>query len=325
VLAGGDIPDLLECVDAGSLRVHAPAPLIFLCGGPYDATASTPKSLRDAFMRSAHKKPFDRHFPLLAEDLNAFFPRGQYKDILSFEADLAQISDLIILFSESFGSAAELGAFSMVPEIAPRLLVVIDDHYYGHNSFITLGPIRSLENAYGETSVCVLNRTDINISSIRNIETINISVFSERLGAAFTTRIKTAREHTTFNKERHGHVIKLIVGLIQHYGALTLDEIDLFLDFWSIKLSRDRLSDLLLCAEFANWTLKDKRGLSTYYLTTATNEALQYKLRADLPDLARFNPIQLKKERWRADIVEYWRRNEPDRFSSITHARGRLE
>jgi hypothetical protein len=44
----------------------------------------------------------------MAEDLNAFFPNGNYHDILTFEADIAQLSDLVLLFSESFGSAAEL-------------------------------------------------------------------------------------------------------------------------------------------------------------------------------------------------------------------------
>ena len=76
-------------------------------------------------MRIHHIPPFSRYLTILAEDLNAFFPEGEYKDILKFETDIAQICDLIILFSESYGSAAELGAFSMIEEIARRLLVGI--------------------------------------------------------------------------------------------------------------------------------------------------------------------------------------------------------
>jgi hypothetical protein len=104
----GDIPDLVGYVDVKSIRVHAPAPAIFLCGGPVDAKVAAPPSLRDAFMRIHHTAPFSRYLTILAEDLNAFFPEGEYKDILKFETDIAQICDLIILFSESYGSAAEL-------------------------------------------------------------------------------------------------------------------------------------------------------------------------------------------------------------------------
>ena len=314
MIVGGNIPELLECVDAKSFRVHAPAPVVFICGGPCDVKAIKPMSLRDAFMRLTHKKPFDRHITLLAEELNAFFPRGHYKDILSLEADIAQISDLIILFSESFGSAAELGAFAMVPDIAPRLLVVIDDHHYEDNSFIKLGPIRSLENAYGERAICVLNRADIKIDDIRRVENLDLTVFSERIAEAFSERVKTNHERTTFDKNRNGHIIKLVAGLIQHYGALTLDEIDVLLYCLDIKIQQDRLSDLLLCAEFAEWIIKDKRGLYTYYLAVAGNEALQYSF---LPNISKID-----KFRWRATIAEYWKQTDPNRFSSITYAAG---
>ena len=118
MIAGDDIPDLVGYVDVKSIRVHAPAPAIFLCGGEVDAKVASPPSLRDAFMRIHHTPPFSRYLTILAEDLNAFFPEGEYKDILKFETDIAQICDLIILFSESYGSAAELGAFSMIEEIA---------------------------------------------------------------------------------------------------------------------------------------------------------------------------------------------------------------
>jgi hypothetical protein len=293
-----------------SIRVHAPAPVVFVCGGPYDVGAAQPQSLRDAFMRITHKKPFEKHESLLAEDLNAFFPVGKYKDILSFEADLAQIADLIILFSESYGSAAELGAFSMVEEIAHRLLVVIDDKNYNTNSFITLGPLKSLENIYGESAICVLNREDIKIAGITNISGLDAKTFEARIAAAFETRMRANPERTSFNMTRPGHLIKFAVGLIQHYGALAYDEIDTY--FFGIGISNDHrknLANLLLCAEFAKWIKKDKRGLNTYYLATANKEALQYKIDSKGPKIDKF--------RWRSDIVAFWKLNDPDRFSSI--------
>jgi hypothetical protein len=150
VLVGGEIPDLTECIDATSIRVYAPGSFFFLCGGKYDILGVTSISLRDAFLKICNSSAFKSRMTLIAEDVNAFFPNANYKDILSLESDIAQIADLVLLFSESYGSVAELGAFSVTEEIARRLLVFIDDKSYNEDSFIKLGPLRSLENKYGE-------------------------------------------------------------------------------------------------------------------------------------------------------------------------------
>ena len=242
VLTRKNIPELVEGVDPSTFRVHAPTAVIFLCGGPFDATSTFPKSLRDAFMRIDAEKPAAHYKVRLAEELNIFFlTRGAYKDILTFEQDIAQISELILLFSESFGSAAELGAFAITDEIAKRLLVVMDDKNYKDNSFVRLGPILALENQYGESVVCVLNRTEINIKDISKTETLDMRVFGERVKNAVRARLLSIHERTTFDPEREGHIIKLIVGLIQHYGALTSDEIEVLLYCLGVKFNGNRI------------------------------------------------------------------------------------
>lgn len=247
----------------------------------------------------------------MAEQLNAFFPRGNYKDILTFEAHIAQISELIVLFSESFGSAAELGAFSMVPEIAHRLLVVIDDDHYKADSFISLGPIRALENDF-KASVCVLNRQDIGIPNIRNVRDVNLEVLSAHMQAAIEAREETSKEHTTFDPKRPGHIIKFAVGLIQSYGALTIDEIETHLFCAGLPTNVDALKNYLLCAEFADWIIQDKRGIKTYFTALDRNKALQFESRKDRE--------KLEKMRWQAAVMEHWKATDPTRFSSIQSA-----
>lgn len=130
-------------------------------------------------MRIAYLHPFTKYNSILAEELEAFFPNGDYKDFLSLESDIAQISTLILLFSESFGSAAELGAFAMVEEIARKLLVVIDDKRYSENSFIKLGPLRAIQLSSGDGAVCVLNRDDLNIIDSDNLYNLDKNFFSK--------------------------------------------------------------------------------------------------------------------------------------------------
>lgn len=294
-----------------SIRVHAPVPVVFLCGGKIDVTAADPPSLREAFSRVFHGHPsFGRYTLLMAEDVNAFFPEGKYKDILSFEADIAQIAELIVLFSESFGAAAELGAFAMVPEIASRMLTVLDDYHYDQRSFITLGPVKLLTNKYDESVVCVLDRKDIGIASIDDLTGINMKKFAERMTSAFKKRHDFARHHTKFDKARDGHLMKLVTGIIQHYGALTFDEVSLFVEALGAPVPAERLEDFLLCARFVGWIKPKKFGVLTYFVAKDGNEALQFSQRK--------GPSLLDKDRWRMDIREYWRAHDPDRHEAIS-------
>lgn len=301
-------------MDAKTIRVHAPSPVLFVCGGPYDITSDLPRSLRDAFLKGTNSGSLSRYTILIAEELNeAFYPRASYSDILKLEADMAQISASIILFLESYGSAAELGAFAMVKEVSQRLLVVTDDYYYNKNSFISLGPLRYLQREHGEPAVYVLNRKDIGISSLNDVSKIDINLFCRELNSAITNRVKTLKDHSSFDSTRPGHVIRLIVGLIQHYGALTLDEIDTFLYVLNAPHPPKRIEELLLCAIFAEWLSSEKRGLHTYFTARAENAAMSYRFKAGF--------ATLDKLRWKADIMEYWKENDSNRFNCIIAAR----
>ncbi|NEK16200.1 retron St85 family effector protein [Rhizobium leguminosarum] len=293
--------------------MRAPSPIILLCGGPIDVKTLKPASLREAYTLIYGRPPLKAYTTITPEECKIFSPDGKYQDWLSFESEFAQIVDLIVLFSESYGSVAELGAFAMVEEIALRLLVVMDDKNYGESSFIKLGPVRRLVGQYGNSAVCVLNRQDLNITSIANVADLNLDNFAKILIAAIETRKKDYKERTTFNAERPGHLIKLIVGLIQHYGALTETEIEVLLFAMDLKIKPNKISDYLLCAANASWVIKDKRGVEEYYCAKPnTVPAVEYKLRKDIP----FED----KDRWRARVSEYWRNEEPIRFDCIQSA-----
>lgn len=315
MIAGGDITDLVDRFDAKSLHVRAPSPIILLCGGPIDVRTPKPESLREAYTLIYGRAALKDYTTVTPEEFKIFAPDGNYQDWLSFESEFAQIVDLIVLFSESYGSVAELGAFAMVEEIALRLLVVIDDKNYSDPSFVKLGPVRRLEGKYGKSSVCVLNRRDINIPDITKVADVNLDNFAATLVAAIAKRKGDYKERTTFIPDRPGHLIKLIVGLIQHYGALTETEIEVLLFAMELKVEPEKIPDYLLCAVNANWIARDKRGVEEYYCALPnTGPAVEYKLRKDLPVEER------DRDRWRARVIEHWKATDPDRFSSIQAA-----
>nr|WP_256436927.1 retron St85 family effector protein [Ensifer sp. ENS09] len=300
-------------IDPNNIRVYQPTSILFVCGGTIDTSVHPPPSLREAFMRIAHNKPFDKYNPVLAEDLNAFFPQGTYRDLLTLESDIAQISSLILVFSESYGSAAELGAFAVLPEISQRLLVVVDDKRFQENSFIKLGPLLSLQNSVGETSVCVLNRRDIGIEKIDKLENLDVGEFSYVIEHSIKERIRSIPNHSTFNRDNNGHLIKLIVGLIQWYGALTPDEIDVALYCLGITCPRDRILNFLVCADFARWISSAKRGVRTFYVAKAPNMAVRFQAKPGM---------ELDRVRWQAAIRDQWKEKDRTRFNCIAESAG---
>jgi hypothetical protein len=62
--------------------------------------------------------------------------------------------------------------------------------------------------------------------------------------------------------------------------------------------------------------VSDKRGLNVYYSAIVDKEAVVYRALPGLP--------VIDKSRWRADIVEFWKKDEPERFNSIRAARAKV-
>ena len=116
--------DLISLIKVESLRVRSPTSVVFLCGGAIDDNLAEPDVLRDAFYRLASKLELDYQV-ILAEKAEPLTADAGYHDLLSFESDIAQIVGLILLFAESAGSLAELGAFAALESIAPSLLAVL--------------------------------------------------------------------------------------------------------------------------------------------------------------------------------------------------------
>lgn len=92
------------------------------------------------------KNRHDSSLLLLPEYYSDWGEFNTYSDLLLFEADLAYLTSAIIVFLESPGAIAELGAFSQISSLSEKLLVVVSEQYHPRKSFISLGPIRSLHD-----------------------------------------------------------------------------------------------------------------------------------------------------------------------------------
>ncbi|WP_428685368.1 retron St85 family effector protein [Reyranella sp.] len=285
-------------------RVHAPTTVVFLCGGFIDASSPVPVTLRDAFSRTIRASAL-KYKVILAEEAQPLTADAGYKDLFSFESDIAQIVGLILLFAESPGSLAELGAFAALHTVAPSLLAVLDDFYYSASSFIRNGPVRFLENEYGEEWILVLDRAELGISATGTNETLDVTAFASAILPAVQKRLVAKPTWSKFDPTNSGHAILFMTGLCQEFGALTIGEIRTYLS--SFGIPTDRLANYAYCAELLGWIKKVRRGNNNFYVATPGEAALDYKFETGPQD----------KLRWRAEIRQYWQRNDTTRFKAI--------
>ena len=125
---------------------------IWVFGGTIAPDTKEPsESLRDSFWRQQlnanPSRPWFAHFDR-PENHNGWWAFSGYDNLLQFERDACYLASQTILFSESPGSFAELGALALDDSILPRLFVVVQGKFLAPQtraSFINLGPLKRVD------------------------------------------------------------------------------------------------------------------------------------------------------------------------------------
>ena len=265
-----------------------------------------PACLRVVFNRNI-KISSPNYNIVLAEEADPLTSQADYQDLLSFESDIAQVVGVILLFAESPGSLAELGAFSAIDTIAPSLLAVLNDNYYEQKSFITRGPIMHLEKSFGEDSVVSLDCADLNIGSKGEIDRIDVPAFMESVVSIVKAKLEKRHFYNSLDPQSSGHRILILVGLCQEYGALTIKELRSYFD--SLSLDGSRINNYLYCANLLGWIKTIRKGNHIFYVAKVSNLVLDYALKAGVSPRERL--------RWRSNIRDYWNKNDRPRSNAI--------
>lgn len=193
-------------------RIEQLPPIILVFGG---ALGDAKKSARQMFInwlmikRPAVSKQI--RTPEQYEDWNSF---EGYSNLVDFEIDAGNLTKVIVLFSESAGSCAELGSFCMDKALSERLFVVVSNADYLAPSFIANGPIKKIELEH-ENSVCVLNTLDP-LAIQEELPSLMVAL-DEKLASFPRTQI--------FVPSRDRDQFLLAADLIDLFGAITLHEL----------------------------------------------------------------------------------------------------
>jgi hypothetical protein len=250
----------------------------------------------------------------LAEDINAFNPDIPYENLIELEIDFARISDSVVIFSEGFGSLAELGAFSQVKEIAARMLVLMQTQHYEARSFIRDGPIRYLEKQY-PMSVQVFgweNKVDDRIK----LEEASFKGHVEEIKKTILDCLDRIPKKLKFRESDFGHKIILAAAIADMLGAAILEDFKNAFQKLGLAVTESDVKRMLFCASSVGWLKAEQKGHRRFFLPSFDAPPCDFAYK---PDARLKDPM-----RWKRDIREYWDNKDQLRFKLIRDSsRGR--
>jgi hypothetical protein len=269
------IVEFIKSVSIASCRVTSTPQLVFLCGGvTANSRASPLRSARDYFYRYiTAQAPNLAQRVRLAEEINDWFDQDTFPDLLELEIYLADLSDLTILFVESAGSIAELGAFAASEFLRPKTLAILNSTHPPNRSFIADGPVRRIKRE-DENLVRYYEWNTDNIEDPANLDVFED--MSKELVQYTVDRAATKPKEKILDSTSHGHKMLLIADLVDLIGITTATEIMECFSLWELKLDKKVVQRYLSLLEHLKLIQTKLYSDQTYFLSSSTSALIRY-------------------------------------------------
>lgn len=253
------IDSFITTVDPNKATVVSFAEFIAVFGSDISIKdrKSPPLSKRDAFYWWIKDQRSElQELILLPESYNDWGEFDVYSDLLLFEKDLGYLTSAVMIFLESPGSIAELGAFSQIESLSERLIIVVADNYHPARSFISLGPIRSIsETQKHPHSLCV----------IPNVGPEELIKHMAVIDHFLTNKIKPKSLTVHLDKSHLQHQILLCLDFINLFLVVQKTELMMLLKHFGIELNLSRLNQILFLLNKTKLIISKQYGDNWYY------------------------------------------------------------
>ena len=138
-------------ISPSNLRyLHSSLPkIIFICGG--DEKFCKNRGKIEQYIKRYHPDILTFRAEYAWNVISRHSKNNKTVNALSLEEWLADFSDVVIIIVESFGTVAELGAFSLSKPLRKKLLPILDKKYQKDESFLNTGPVHwvNIDSKYG--------------------------------------------------------------------------------------------------------------------------------------------------------------------------------
>ena len=299
------IEAFFEQVDSKKTRIVASPSFLLVFGGRVSvATADRHLSARNVLVEEiSHKHPKVADVLLLPEHFPQWIEFGVYQDLLQFEEDLAYLTSLVVLISESWGAVAELGSFALIPSLAERLLVVIEDGHHDETSFISLGPVRRIEKQYENPAYVVSSLAPADFAGeVAGL----VATIEKRLGEVPKTE--------QFQSDNPKHALLAIADFVDLFSIVRKKEIKAYLSHLDVQIENATLDRYLFVLEKLEIIQVAKYRTDRYLVPGPKRGTfLDYTSAPDAPKFVRL--------RAKAHVVEAWKRSDQFRMAALTGAR----
>lgn len=303
--------ELFAKIDLQSSRLKPYEGFIFLCGGPTDIRSLDPVSIRDAIYRELASDDAIAKRIRVAEHYKDWSHESIYRDLVSFERHLAELSSVIVLVLESPGSIAELGLFSIVEEFQSKLLVFIETEHYKSSSFIKLGPVDFLEKIHNNSAEC--HRWTVEVDRHLKFDPKAACDLQRDLAGAILKRAAKMTPEHVFRPKSWLDKALLLCDFLNLCSALTLREIRTLLEKLENPMAESEIKQFLFLLERVGLIAVEPKGDQRFYVGIVDKLFYSFHIREGSQDFLRF----------RSDQLAEYGKSDKKRFRAIQEARKR--
>ena len=230
--------------------------------GVFNSGQEPSESLRDSFWRQSLMLPPSAnrtwHHDLdIPENHQGWWAFSGYDDLLTFERDACHLARAIILFPESPGSLAELGALAVDDSIVDRLLVVVQSRFLEpscRESFLNLGPLKRVEVRQ--------HRCVIHAETTRTLANDDFDTIIEFIDA----RLPKSRNSEKLDVGNPKHRLLLIADLVDLLLIARPTELRAVLQYFGVEIAVAELERAAKLLEFFGLLRIDHWGMELFFV-----------------------------------------------------------
>lgn len=231
------------------------------------------------------------------EDYPEWWAFSGYSDLLEFERDACHLARATVLFAESSGSLAELGALAVDDSLVKCLLVVVQEKYTRERSFLKLGPLARVEKHQG---LCVIGSPSVNELTDDDFQSVLDHI---------DRWLPNVPNVQTLNPKSPTHTLLLLADLVDLLVITKEAELLDVTTHFGLSLDQVSLHRSLQLLQFFGLIRIAQRGLEKFYVHIRHSEApwINYKGASERFDRSRFKItcIELAEgDRRRKSIME---------------------
>ena len=268
-MLGSPLDQLCEFVDPGACHLHKLPDRIWLFGGPVESAENPEASLRDSFRRQTLVMPPSEASSWLGsldlpENYDEWWAFSGYSDLLEFERDACYLARATVLFAESPGALAELGALAIDNALVDRLIVVVPTRYFdpaNRRSFLNLGP---LKRAGDRRHLCVISATEE-----KNLHSDDVQLVVESVQKWLPPFPRTK----VLGTGNPTHRLLLLADLVDLLLVSKAEELIFACRHFEVAYSDDEITQALKLLDFFHLVKIEQRGTEMFYVRRAVSGA----------------------------------------------------